>query len=257
MPSEAQLNELIDNLRPFDVLRVFRPAVVVSREIRPLIQREAATIFIDLSKSLEAIFAGMHTTCRYKVRRAEKMRQRFEIVMNTDAARRDFLPFYNNFAHKKGNVQPLNSRQFSELLPHADIFMLYFEGLPTCGRLVLRDEESRTALMLYSPTSRLDEGAHTTNIGLLNRYLHWHEIKTYHAAGLVTYDFSGAGDLYPSVTQFKLSFGGSLASFKYCAYAGSARPLWKLAHSAYTRLYEPYPNEMPACKPPRAPRFAM
>jgi len=33
-------------------------------------------------------------------------------------------------------------------LPHADVFMLYFEGQPTCGRLVLRDEESRRALML-------------------------------------------------------------------------------------------------------------
>jgi hypothetical protein len=231
LPSEAQLTELVENLRPFDLLRAFWPAAVVSRDIRPVVQSEAKTTFVDLSKGPEAIYARMHRTCRYKVRRAEKMRDHFEIAMNSEAARTDFLPFYNDFARKKGNIPLLTPHQLNEYLPYADIFMLYFEGQPTCGRLVLRDDESGTAVMLYSGTCRLEEGADTITIGLLNRYLYWHEMKTYQAAGLAKYDFGGASDSYPSVTHFKLSFGGELTTLKYCFYAGTARFVWKVAHS--------------------------
>ncbi|HJU10094.1 MAG TPA: hypothetical protein VJ728_04415 [Candidatus Binataceae bacterium] len=233
LPSEAQLAELVDDLRPFDLLRAFWPTAIVSNRIRPVIQGQARTTFVDLSKDLDAIFAGMHGSCRYKIRRAEKMRDRFEIAMNTDVARDDFLPFYNDFARKKGNLPQLRCRRFNELAPHADIFMLYFEGRPTCGRMVLRDQESRTVLMLYSATTRLNEDADTITTGLLNRYLYWHEMKTYHVLGMKKYDFAGAGDNHPSLAQFKLSFGGGLSWFSYCLYAGTAPIFWKVAHSLY------------------------
>jgi hypothetical protein len=177
----------------------------------------------------------MHTNCRYKVRRAEKMRDRFEVVMNTEAARKDFLAFYNNFARHKGNVPQLKPYRFTEYLPHADVFVLYFDGQPTCGRLVLRDEESRTALMLYSGTRRFDLGVDTITIGLLNRYLHWHEMKIYQAAGMEKYDFGGTGGVHRSVTSFKLSFGGRSTTHDYFVYAGAAPGVWRLAHTLYTR----------------------
>src|SRR5689334_10341298 len=90
MPTEAQLTELVSELRPFDLPRAFWPAAIVSRDhIRPVIQGEARTTFVDLSKGLDAVRAGMHPSCRYKVRRAQKMRDRFEIAMNSPAARDD------------------------------------------------------------------------------------------------------------------------------------------------------------------------
>jgi hypothetical protein len=176
----------------------------------------------------------MHTACRYDVRRAEKMRDRFEIVMNTEAARADFLALYNTFVRKKGDLPQLKLHRFNEYFPHADVFVLYFEDRPTCGRLVLRDTESRTALMLYSATRRLEQGVNTQTVGALNRYLHWYEMTTYQAAGLAKYDFGGLG-ANPSLSNFKKSFGGDVVWTGYALYTGAARTAWWLLHAAYIR----------------------
>jgi hypothetical protein len=253
-PSEAQLAELVSSLRPLDLLRVFGSASVPSHHIRPVVQSEEKTTAIDLSKNVEVIYANMHTSCRYKVRRAEKMRDRFEIVTNSEAAVSDFLLMYNDFARNMGNVPLLTRRQFNELQPYADIFILYFEGRATCGRLVLRDKESRTALMMYSPSRRLDQGADTIAIGLLNRYLYWHELKTYKARGMDRYDFGGAGTP-PSLTEFKLSFGGGLSTSRYFFYAGTPQIVWKLAHSLYEFRYDRRHNRIPGWRQNRALRF--
>jgi hypothetical protein len=234
-PREDQLAELVKSLRSFDVLRVFSSPTIFSDGVYPVVQQRSGTTWVDLSKSPEAILAGMHTNCRYYVRRAEKMHDSFEIVMNTEAARRDFLTLYNRFTRSKGNMPPLKSRRFNEYLPHGDVFILYFEGQPTCGHLVLRDKESRIALLLYSGTRRLERGADTQTVGSLNRYLHWHEMKLYQAAGMEKYDFGGIGSVNPSLSQFKKSFGGQSVMYHYGLYAGTAGIAWKLAHSLYTR----------------------
>lgn len=234
-PREDQVAEFARSLRTLDVLRVVWGPTGLSNEVSLIARGWSQTSIVDLSKGQEAIYAGMHTNCRYKVRRAEKMRDRFEIVMNTEAARADFFSLYSTFALSKRYLPRLKPHRFNEYLPHADVFVLYFEGHPTCGRLVLRDEESRTALMLYSATRRLEQGADTITVGLLNRYLHWHEMKTYQAAGIEKYDFGGVGPRGVSLSNFKMSFGGELSPFSIYLYAGSARPVWKLAYSFYTR----------------------
>jgi hypothetical protein len=235
-PRQDQLVELVKHLQPFDVVRVFFAApAVCSSGVRPIALGEGQTTFVDLAKGHDAIFAGMHANCRYKIMRAHKMRNRIDIVMNTDAACSDFLALYNRFVRAKRTMPVLTAKRFNEYLPHADVFMLYFDGQPTCGRLVLRDMESRIALMQHSATRRLDKGADTITVGLLNRYLHWHEMETYQAACMEKYDFGGAGSANPSVTQFKRSFGGNLTTYDYGFYAGTARMAWALAHSLYTR----------------------
>jgi hypothetical protein len=256
LPSAAQLADLVNDLRPLDLLRVFWPAVIISHPFSPVFQSSGTTIFVDLSQGLEAMFQGMHASCRYKVRRAEKMRDRFEIVMNTEAARSDFAPLYNKFARKKKTLPLLTARRFNEIRQYSDIFMLYFDGRPTCGRLVVRDEETRTALMTYSATSRLEPGADGVAIGLLNRYLYWHEMKTYQVAGLDKYDFAGAGE-NPSLVQFKLSFGGVVSTFSYCFYAGTAPIFWKLMHSLYQLQHYRRVPRIPGRQPAPVVDFAI
>jgi len=238
LPTEDQLAELAYNLRALEVLRVFSAPTTPPKGFPPIAQGWVQSTLVDLSKGQEAVYSRMHTNCRYKVRRAEKMHDRFKIAMNTKAVRADFFDLYNTFAINKGNMPLLKPRRFNEYLPHADVFMLYFEDQPTCGRLVLRDEESGTAVMLYSGTRRFEEGADTITVGLLNRYLHWHEMKTYQAAGMKRYDFGGVGpgrSKIPSVSNFKMSFGGQVTTFGLYFYAGSARALWRLAHSLYAK----------------------
>jgi Acetyltransferase (GNAT) domain len=234
-PDEEQLARLVSDMRGLDILRAFSAPTILPDEVRPIARGWAQTTIVDLSKGPEAIYAAMHTNCRYKVRRAEKMGDRLEIAMNTEAVRSDFLQLYNAFATSKRKMPHLKPHRFHEYLSHADVFMLYFEDQPTCGRLVLRDAESRTALMLYSGTRRFEEGADTINVGLLNRYLHWHEMRTYHAAGIERYDFGGIGPRNAAVSNFKMSFGGRVHTLGLYLFAASAHSVWRVAHSVYSR----------------------
>jgi Acetyltransferase (GNAT) domain len=229
--SEDQLADLTKDLQARDFLRSFSPASILSTDVRLVYQRKQKTAFVDLTKNEAAIFADMHASCRYKIRRAEKLGGRIKIGVNTDAVRQDFMILNDAFVRNKRVVRPLKPHRLAEYLPHCDIFVLYYDGIPACGRLVLRDEETRTALMMFSPTRRFFPGADTITIGLVNRYLHWYEMKNYRALGLEKYDFGGLGPA--SLAQFKMSFGAQPASFNYCVYSGAARLVWKFAHSLY------------------------
>ncbi len=224
---EDRLAQLVKSLGPLDRLYAFSYSPMVAGWSRLLLKEKRKTTFVDLSKGEEAIWAGMHSSCRYKVRRAEKMRDRFEVVMNSDAAWADFRRLYNSFARAKGNLRLLTGRWIREYIGQGDVFVLYFDGRPTCGRLVLRDDENRIALMMHSATRRLEPGSDPITIGLLNRYLHWYEMKTYQTAGMQKYDFGGADDSYRTVTQFKLSFGGQISDLNCSVYTGSAALMWR------------------------------
>jgi hypothetical protein len=234
-PRHDQLVRLLKHLGRFDVVRVFSDRTASSSGVRPIAQGQGQTTVVDLSLSQDAVYAGMHSNCRYKIRRADKLRDRIDIVMNTATACSDFFALYNSGARARSKIPHLTPQRLNEYLPHADVFTLYFDGQPTCGRLVLRDVESRTVLMMHSATRRFEEGADTITVGLLNRYLYWHEMKTYQAAGIEKYDFGGAGSANPSATQFKQSFGGHLTIYHYSVYAGRAPIAWELAHALYTR----------------------
>ena len=64
LPSEAQLTELVNDLAPFDLVRAFWPAAIVSHHVRPVAQGETKTTVIDLSKGLETVWARIHSSCR-------------------------------------------------------------------------------------------------------------------------------------------------------------------------------------------------
>jgi hypothetical protein len=171
--------------------------------------------------------------------------------MNSEGARSDFFALHDAFARAKRKVPLLKRQRFNEYLRHADVFVLYFDGQPTCGRLVLRDVESGTALMLCSGTKRLEGGTDTITIGLLNRYLHWHEMKVYQAAGMRTYDFGGAASAQPSLTQFKRSFGAQLITYHYGLYARTERMVWALASRALRGIGRPdFGNQDPRVELP-------
>src|SRR5207253_1283661 len=93
--SEMQLTELVHTLRPFQILRSFAGAAIVSNGTRPVVQNREKTALVDLTKGQGAIYARMHTNCRYKVRRAEKLSDRIEICENTEEVRRDFLTLHH------------------------------------------------------------------------------------------------------------------------------------------------------------------
>lgn len=174
------------------------------------------TIWVDLCVGPEGILRGMkRKSCRYEIRRAEKMLGRVAIELNTQRAMEDFLPVYNHFAESKGPVPKLSMQKFHDHLKHGEVFVLYLDGRAVCGHLLLCDAQAGIAKLLYSGSRRLESAEDAVACGALNRYLHWHEMQHYHAKGFAIYDLGGIRFPEHPTARFKLSFGGRVVSEHY------------------------------------------
>ena len=177
---------------------------------------------MDLSGGPNKILNDMKKkSCRYEIRRAERMLGEVEIETGTSKARRDFLSLYNDFAQAKRlpRFGPAQLREHSE---HAETLVLYFRDEPLCCHLLLRDPDSGIVRLLYSGSRRLHTAEDAAACGALNRYLHWHELQRYHAQGFVRFDFGGVRDADDPISRFKLSFGGEVVLEHYCLLSGAA-----------------------------------
>lgn len=217
-PSRAQAMEISQSLRVDDLARFFAvfPALdnlphVVERYMMP-------TLWIDLTAGPEALLRGMKKkSCRCVIQRAEKILHRVAIEIGSEKANRDFLAVYNDFTHTK-NLPGLSSRWIPENSTHSETLMLYLDGKPLCGHVVLRDPEAGMVRPLYSGSRRLDSPEQATVCGTLNRYLHWYEMQRYHTQGFATYDFGGL--FQAPIARFKLSFGGIVLPQHYYLVSG-------------------------------------
>jgi hypothetical protein len=180
-------------------------------------QKIALTTCVDLTKSPDAIFAGMHPrACRYRIRQIEKLGDRVQVRRNDPIVYADFLTLYNRFVKLKGYARPLSHSRFACFLGHADVFVLYLDQIAHCGHLLFRDDQTRRVRGFFSATRRLEGREDAILCGALNRFLHWHEMRTYQAERIELYDLGGIEDGTTSIAQFKLEFGGFQLS-EYCA----------------------------------------
>jgi hypothetical protein len=205
-PSLAQAMEISTSLRANDVVRLLAVSPALDN-LSHLVERYMMpTVWIDLSAGPEALLARMKKkSCRRMIQRAAKLLDRVAIEVGTEKTDRDFLSVYNDFTRTK--VLPALSPHFvQENSSRCETLVLYLDGKPLCGHLVLLDPQSSMVRPLYSGSRRLHSPEEAIACGTLNRYLHWHEMKRYYAQGFHTYDFGGLGEA--SIARFKLSFGG-------------------------------------------------
>jgi|SRR5215469_8086205 len=90
-PSCAQAAEISESLRPDDVVRFFAvsPACHSPRHLVDYYKFD--TLWISLSAGPEAVLNGVkRKSCRYEIRRAEKMLDRVAIEIGSEKANRDF-----------------------------------------------------------------------------------------------------------------------------------------------------------------------
>jgi hypothetical protein len=218
-PSRAQAMEISKSLRPNDVVRFF--AVSPAPDTLPHLveQYKMRTVWINLSAGPDAVLSGMkRKSCRYEIRRAEKMLGRVAIEIGSEKANRDFLAVYNDLTRTKG-LPGLRARWIQDNSAHCETLVLYLDGKPLCGHLLLRDPETSIVRLLYSGSRRLESPEDAAACGALNRYLHWQEMQRYHAQGFMTFDFGGLG--HPeSIARFKLSFGGTVLTQHFCLLSG-------------------------------------
>jgi hypothetical protein len=219
-PGRTAAAEISNSLRPNDVVRFFAVSPAFDSLSHLVEQYRMRTVCINLSAGPAAILAGMKpTSCRYRIRRAEKMLDRVVIETSSEKSNRDFLAVYNNFSRAKG-LPEITARWIQENSAHCDSLVLYLDGDALCTHLLLRDPQTSIVRLLYSGSRRLQSPEHAAACGTLNRYLHWHEMQRYAAQGFTTFDFGGIGDTDDPITRFKLSFGGAVLTQHFYLLSG-------------------------------------
>lgn len=220
-PNRERALEISRSLRSNEIVRFFG----VAQELSPLPhlvkQRQLRTAWLDLSVGPEGMLKGMkRKSCRYEIRRAEKMLDRVEIEVDSERARNDFLVIYRDFCKAKG-LPSLPISRLREFSDHAETFVIYLDQKPLCCHLLLCDSESSIVRLLHSGSRRLQNPEHAAACGALNRYLHWYEMQRYHIQGFATFDFGGILMPDDDFSQFKLSFGAVVVAEYYYLVSGS------------------------------------
>jgi Acetyltransferase (GNAT) domain len=233
-PSRTQALEISNSLRPDDVVRFFAVSPALDTPPHLVEQYKMRTLWINLAAGPDAVLNGMQRkSCRYEIRRAEKMLSRVVIEINSEKTNRDFLSVYNDFNHAKG-LPALSVRWIQENSAHCETLVLYLDGKPLCSHLLLRDPETSIVRLLYSASRRLVSSEHAAACGALNRYLHWQEMWRYYSQGFRTFDFGGLG--HPeSIARFKLSFGGIALTQHFYLLSGT-RWVARLGKLVYERI---------------------
>lgn len=177
-----------------------------------------STILLDLQKSENDLLGAMNAGTRYKIRKAAKEGFSCEVPVQIDSSViLTFCDFYNHFAVQKG-ICRLN---YSDAGRYASVNML---DLSMCreesGKAVVWHSHiiagGRARLWHSASLSPSHKDSKSRNaIGRANRYLHWHDILRFGAAGFAYYDFGGwydgRSDLAKlGINNFKEEFGGRI-----------------------------------------------
>jgi hypothetical protein len=245
-PAREELLEISRSLRWNEIVRFFAAPDDLPALPNLIARRRMRTLWVDLAGGPEKILEGMkRKSCRYEIRRAEKMLDGVTIEAGSEKSRQDFLVGYNDFAHAK-HLRKLRPPWLREYLPLADTFVLYLRNEPLCCHLLIRDAARGIVRLLDSGSRRLETPKDAAACGALNRYLHWHEMQRYQVEGFVTFDFGGIREPADPISRFKLSFGGAVVTEHYYLLS---RAQWvaRLGNLVYEKLLR---GQALASKPP-------
>ncbi len=236
-PNQDELLDLVQGLASNALVRV-RQTTVELKSHPHLVQRSLfRTSHIDLRKDSESIYQEMDSkSCRYEIRKVEKVSDRLQIHFNDVRVFEDFLELHNDFVRLKGHTGPLAERRLQQYLPVSDVWVVYFDGRPVAGHLLIHDHCVKRVRLIFSATVRLQSPEAAKLSGPLNRYLHWHELKFYKSKAIEIYDFGGIGDGSSSVAKFKLSFGGGRVAENSYVFAGTLGNIGYKCYEGMTRL---------------------
>jgi lipid II:glycine glycyltransferase (peptidoglycan interpeptide bridge formation enzyme) len=219
-PTNAQLRALAAACRPYEVFR--SPHVVGTIDpVRTRIVSPSVTSCIDLTLPVDTLLRNMSAkSCRYEIRRAEKLADRLEFRTGGTAVEADYLDLYNKFVEWKGYTKPISTRRYQRYLQIGEVTVAYLDGVAVAGHLLIADKDASRVRLIFSASARFEEGELPERVGPLNRWLHWREMLHYREAGFATYDFGG-GSPTSSIGRFKLSFGGAMEEGHFVVVEGA------------------------------------
>ena len=219
-PTTTELRALATACRPYEVFR--SPHVVGTIDaIRTRIIDRSTTSCLDLTLPADTLLKNMSAkSCRYEIRRAEKLGDRLSFRTTDPTVRADYFELYNKFVEWKGYTKPITARRYERYLQIGDVMVAYLDGVPVAGHLLVADPDASRVRLVFSASARFDDGGPAERVGPVNRWLHWREMLHYRDAGYATYDFGG-GSTSSSIGRFKLSFGGVIEEGHSVAVEGS------------------------------------
>jgi hypothetical protein len=228
------VNELAPTLGLSDVLRLYCDSHLNHKYPQLILSQSASTVRVDLTKGVEAVFAGANQLFRRCIRAAEKLQNGIRVATNTPQAKTDFLKLYNSFAVAKGGVPKLSVDGFRPYANLAETSVLYLDDRPMSAVVTIKDPSSKCAINMFTTTRRFESKTDAELCGRLNRYLHWLELGKCFSEGLEAYDLGFLyRDLGHPFNRFKLSFGGRVVSLYCYTFAGAGR-FARLAVDAYS-----------------------
>jgi hypothetical protein len=119
---------IILNSRRDEVVRISQTSVDLSDGPNILRRKLARTTCLDLKSGAGSLYRSMDAkSCRYEIRRAEKMADRISIRINDDVAQHDFLAIYNRFVAAKGYARSLSRHRLDRFRNVCDVFIIYLD----------------------------------------------------------------------------------------------------------------------------------
>jgi hypothetical protein len=235
-PTHDEVEELANGCRPFEVFRVRHANRIDDLRVRRV--SEDWTRCIDLRVGRDLLFAGMNSTGRNEVRRADKLESRLELRRNDARSQADFFHLLSRFISLSHYTHPLSQHRYHQYLEVADVGVAYVDDIPVVGHLLLPDINTRCVRLTFSASIRILGGPKQNLIGQVNRWLHWQEFLWYLSAGYATYDWGGA-NLNSGIGAFKRTFGGEMRMGWNGLVAGAlARPALAIAEASRRRAVQ-------------------
>jgi len=204
-----------------DVYR-FRHAARDAPSRFALHEGDSCTTCVDLRAAPEEILRRFDPkSCRYEIRRAEKLAARLDVRRDEPQAVRDFTVLYDEFVDRRRFAPRMRRSRLRRYLRVGNLFVAYLDDTPVVGHVLVVDALASRVRLVFSASTRLEEGPNRALVGPVNRWLHWWEMRHYRDAGIATYDFGGVSPTSRSA-HFKLSFGGALDEGRNLVVAGRA-----------------------------------
>lgn len=186
--------------------------------------RESDTQIINLFNSEEAIVNEFSKTTKYEIRKSSNLNM-FSVIKDSDQLSEQELSSmideYYIFLNEKH--LPLTNKQ--ELL--SSIFLYrnkraltvsygFYEGNCLCWHVYIHDDT--TTRLLYSFSHFRSNDFPKNYYSILNRRMHFDDIKYFKDKGLNIYDWGGIGNdgQFKTISQFKTGFGGYSTHVYYC-----------------------------------------
>lgn len=185
------------------------------------VRGEQSTLLSDLSMDREEAWAKLSRTFKNHINRCIKEERKFEIITAEEIGQRGdlvekFIISYNQMYSSKGMSTVFNKSQFEAYVKENAVWLCaaYIEDEPVVFHAYIVDEEN--ARLWYSCSNFREEKEIAAEIGRLNKYLHWQEMRVFGEKGIKNYDWGGVNFDDPKVkgiSDFKAQFGGELVTY--------------------------------------------